>query len=67
MNIHQITIKKDKIGRRSVFSLEEYDKLVRFLRSYSSKKQCPDEALRNERLMVRDAVLYNGLDFSDQF
>jgi hypothetical protein len=34
----KITIKKDKIGRRSVFSLEEYDKLVRFLRSYSSKK-----------------------------
>jgi len=26
----KITIKKDKIGRRSVFSLEEYDKLVRF-------------------------------------
>ena len=51
------TIKKDKIGRRSVFSLEEYDKLVRFLRSYSSKKQCADEALRNERLMIRDAVL----------
>ncbi|HHZ71066.1 MAG TPA: site-specific integrase [Methylococcaceae bacterium] len=53
----KITIKKDKIGRRSVFSLEEYDKLVRFLSSYSSKKQCVDEALRNERLMIRDAVL----------
>jgi len=53
----KITIKKDNIGRRSVFSLEEYDKLVRFLRSYSSKKQCADEALRNERLMIRDAVL----------
>mgnify|MGYP000035256687 CR=1 FL=1 len=53
----KITIKKDKIGRRSVFSLEEYDKLVRFLRSYSSKKQCADDALRNERLMIRDAVL----------
>jgi integrase len=53
----KITIKKDKIGRRSVFSLEEYDKLVRFLRSYSSKKQCADEALRNERLMIKDAVL----------
>ena len=56
-DFRKISIKKDKIGRRSVFSLEEYDKLVRFLRSYSSKKQCPDEALRNERLMIRDAVL----------
>jgi integrase len=52
-----ITIKKDKIGRRSVFSLEEYDKLVRLLCSYSSKKQCADEALRNEWSMIRDAVL----------
>ena len=56
-DFRKISIKKDKIGRRSIFSLEEYDKLVRFLRSYSSKKQCADDALRNERLMIRDAVL----------
>jgi integrase len=53
----KVTIKKDQIGRRSIFSLEEYDDLVRFMRSYSSKKQCADDALRNERLMIRDAVL----------
>ena len=53
----KITIKKDQIGRRSVFSLQEYDALWRFMRTYSSKKHCADEALRNERLMIRDAVL----------
>jgi len=53
----KITITKDKIGRRSVFSLQEYESLWRFMRTYSSKKHCPDEAERNERLMIRDAVL----------
>jgi integrase len=53
----KITITKDKIGRRSVFTLEEYDDLWRFMRTYSSKTHCADEALRNERWMVRDAVL----------
>ena len=53
----KIKISKDKIGKRDIFTMEEYDKLVRFLRSYSSKKACPKEHEQIERLMVRDAVL----------
>jgi len=52
-----IKITKDEIGRRDIFKLEEYDKLVRFMRTYTSKKHCKDESLRNERLLVRDCVL----------
>ena len=45
------------MGRRDIFKLEEYDALIRYLRSYVSKKQTPDEIERTERLMVRDAIL----------
>ena len=55
-----IKISKDDIGVRDVFSLDEYDKLVRYLRTYVSKKECPDEHQRLERLMIRDAILINS-------
>jgi len=47
----------EEFKRRGIFSLEEYDDLVRFMRSYVSEKNCVDEADREERLMVRDCVL----------
>lgn len=53
----KISISQDEIGTRDIFSLEEYDRLVRYMRTYTSKKECPDESIRKERLMVRDAVL----------
>ena len=53
----KIKINKDAVIRRDTFSLDEYDGLVRFLRSYVSKKQCPDENIRAERLLVRDCIL----------
>lgn len=53
----KIKISRDDIGRRDIFTLKEYDKLVRFLRSYTSVKECPDKYQRLERLMVRDCVL----------
>ncbi len=56
-DFRQIKIKRDDIGRRDIFTLEEYDQLVRFLRSYSSVKECPDKFIRDERLMVRDCIL----------
>lgn len=51
-----IRIKADEIGRRSIFTLEEYNKLTLFMRSYVSKKHCPNDDERAERLIVRDAI-----------
>ena len=52
-----IKISKDEVGRRDIFTLQEYDKLVRFMRTYTSKRMCSDESVRRERLMVRDCIL----------
>lgn len=48
---------KEEVKRRGIFSLQEYDDLVRFMRTYSSKKECRDEEEQLERLLVRDCVL----------
>ena len=48
---------KEEIKRRDIFSLPEYNYLVRFLRAYSSKKECQDETEQLERLLIRDCVL----------
>jgi len=43
---------------RDTFTLDEYDALVRFMRSWSSKKSCgDDEELMQKRLLMRDCVL----------
>jgi integrase len=55
-----IKISKAAVGRRDTFTLEEYDKLIQFMRSYTSKKKCPSEVERNERLMMRDYVLVSS-------
>ena len=56
-NFRPIKISKSKIGRRDIFSPAEYDSLIRHLRSYISKTECPVEAQRLERQLIRDAVL----------
>ena len=56
-SFRRFKIQADDIGRRDDFSIEEYDQLVKYLRSYVAKKNCPDEKERSERLMVRDAIL----------
>jgi len=48
---------KEEVKRRGVFTLEEYDALVRFMRTYVSEKHCADVNERNERLLVRDCIL----------
>jgi integrase len=53
----KIKISKDEPYRRGTFTLEEYDHLVRYMRTYCSKKECPNENERLERFMVRDAIL----------
>jgi len=57
LDFRKINIKQDDVGRRDIFTLEEYDRLVRFLRTYVSKRACPDDTERLERMMVRDAIL----------
>ena len=56
-SFREIRISRDQIGRRSIFTLEEYDQLIQFLRTYVSKKACPNDAERKERLIMRDCVL----------
>lgn len=57
LNFRPVTIRKDQIGRRGVFSLSEYDNLVAFMRKYVSKNECPDEDEREERRKIRDLIL----------
>jgi integrase len=45
------------ISRRGTFTLDEYDQLIRYLRTYVSKRECPDEKERLKRMLVRDAIL----------
>ena len=52
-----IKISRDEIGKRDIFSIEEYEQMVKFLRSYTSKKECPDNEQRLERQKVRDYIL----------
>lgn len=57
LDFRKIVIKGADISRRDTFKLEEYDRLVRYMRTYVSKRACPDETERLERMMVRDAIL----------
>ena len=57
LNFKKIRIRKDDIGVRDTFTLDEYDKLIIAMRSYVAKKNCPDDDERLERLMIRDYIL----------
>jgi len=48
---------REEVKRRGIFTLQEYDELVRFMRTYVSKKACADDKERLERLLIRDCVL----------
>lgn len=55
-----LKISKAQVGRRDTFTFEEYDELIRYMRTYVSKKECPDEVERNERLLMRDYILISS-------
>lgn len=57
MFFRPIKISRDDIGKRDTFTLDEYDEMVKFLRTYTAKKLCPDEEQRTERQKVRDYIL----------
>ena len=60
LNFKKIRIRKDDIGVRDTFTLEEYDRLILAMRGYVAKKNCPDDDERFERLMIRDYVLISS-------
>ena len=60
IRIAEIKIRQDDIGKRDTFELEEYDKLVRFMRSYVADKNCKDENEKLERMIIRDYVLISS-------
>ena len=57
MEFREIKISRENIGRRDIFTADEYDALVRYMRSYASKKHCPDPEELVERQKVRDYIL----------
>lgn len=44
-------------GKRDTFTLKEYDKLTRYMRSWTNHKNNDDEQVRQEKLLVRDFIL----------
>lgn len=57
MLFRPIKIARADIGKRDTFTLDEYDEMVKFLRTYTSKKHCPDDEQKTERQKVRDYIL----------
>jgi integrase len=57
LDFRKMVIKGADISRRDTFTPQEYDRLVRYMRTYVSERACPDETERMERMLVRDAIL----------
>ena len=57
MEFDRIRISRADVGRRDTFTIEEYEEMVKFLRTFTSKKHCPDNEERTERQKVRDYIL----------
>ena len=57
MNFERIRISRADIGKRDTFTIDEYEGMVKYLRTYTSKKHCPDNEKRSERQKVRDYIL----------
>lgn len=57
MYFRPIKISRADVGKRDTFTIEEYEEMVKFLRTYTSKKYCPDDEERTERQKVRDYIL----------
>jgi integrase len=59
-NFATLRIRQDAVGKRDTFTLEEYDRLCGFMRSWVAKKNCSDEEERRRRLIIRDYVLISS-------
>lgn len=56
LEFRTMSIKGDEIGRRSIFTLEEYDQLIGLMRSYASKKNTSNYEEYQLRQMVRNFI-----------
>ena len=56
-NFDVIRIRNKDVGRRDTFKIDEYDRLIGFMRSWVAKKNCKDESERQRRLIMRDYIL----------
>lgn len=56
MYFRPIKISRADVGKRDTFTVVEYEEMVKFLRTYTSKKHCPDDTERTERQKVRDYI-----------
>ena len=59
-NFATIRIRQDEVGKRDSFSLDEYDRLCGFMRSWVAKKNNSAEKERQRRLIIRDYVLISS-------
>lgn len=57
MYFRPIKISRADVGKRDTFTIDEYEGMVKYLRTYTSKKHCPDNEKRSERQKVRDYIL----------
>ena len=67
-DFQKVVIRQDDVGKRDTLALKEYDKLIRFMRTYTSNKDVEkkqdksnsftdDEFELLERQLIRDYVL----------
>jgi integrase len=57
-DFRQLRFRHEEGDKRDTFTLEEYDRLVRFMRIWVSKKATgSDERLQRDRLLIRDCIL----------
>lgn len=59
-NFKTLRIKQDEVGVRDTFTLDEYDALIEFMRSWKAKKNCSDIEERRRRQIIQDYVLISA-------
>jgi len=59
-NFATLRIRQDEVGKRDTFTLDEYDELCGFMRSWVAKKNNTDEEERRRKLIIRDYVLISS-------
>ncbi len=59
-NFETLRIRPDDFPSRDTFTLDEYERLFTFMRSFTAKSRVEDEAERRERMIARDYVLISA-------
>ena len=59
-NFETLRIRPDDFSSRDTFTLDEYERLFTFMRSFTAKSRVEDETERRERMIARDYVLISA-------